>query len=445
MKSIKTARMSYSAAKFVLAIGTAILAFTIGAGMVENQIISVFLGLFIAAVALAIFDGGFDYLEDVGRAENGQDAPMQKPARILYYVLGISGVIGSMFLSIMAAGMFAGAVTDDRSGIVDQMQKTATQADATYSLQLKTANANLADAKKRLADAQQTASVARQTAIDAIGGDFARQMNAGNAWVRTAPETAGMRRKVAKAEQAAAKIVQSAQADVAQAQKTVDELLRTGKTASVASIAPVLQAQQQVLDVWVSNIHTAKNLFIRADIIAGVFALIFYLFLRISRALPDDKTIIEQLFRVMSLTADAFVFALDKSVSAAEDAVGGRMNIVAHPLPIPQTFPPVAPQNIAPSVAPAMPAQQLENTGSFVAPVQQKAQQPKRNTGATKSPEYLSARSAIRNARTAIKKAQQAYEDGAIDADQLGAIIATKQAAISRNERRAAHIKNGKK
>lgn len=78
-----------------------------------------------------------------------------------------------------------------------------------------------------------------------------------------------------------------------------------------------------------------------------------------------------------------------------------------------------------------------------VATSQQKAQQSKRNKNATNA-QYLSARSAIRNARSAIKKAQQQYEAGAIDADQMGAIIATKQAAIDRNEKRAAKIKNGK-
>lgn len=101
-------------------------------------------------------------------------------------------------------------------------------------------------------------------------------------------------------------------------------------------------------------------------------------------------------------------------------------------------------QQSRPNIAQQKPPQTFVKTGDFVAPSQQKAQQQKRNNSATKNPQYLSARSAIRNARTAINKAQQLFEDGAIDADQLGAIIATKQAAIARNERKAAQLKNRK-
>lgn len=93
-------------------------------------------------------------------------------------------------------------------------------------------------------------------------------------------------------------------------------------------------------------------------------------------------------------------------------------------------------------IAQQQPPQTVVNTGNFVATVQQKAQQQKRNNGATKNPQYLSARSAIRNARTAINKAQRDFEMGAIDAEQLSAIITTKQAAIARNERKAAQLKN---
>jgi hypothetical protein len=101
-------------------------------------------------------------------------------------------------------------------------------------------------------------------------------------------------------------------------------------------------------------------------------------------------------------------------------------------------------QQTRPVIAQQQPPQQLVNTGSFVATVQQKAQQTKRNKGATNNPQYRSAMSAKRNAESAIRKAQQAFEKGAIDAQRLNTITATKQAAIARNERKAAQLKNRK-
>ncbi len=101
-------------------------------------------------------------------------------------------------------------------------------------------------------------------------------------------------------------------------------------------------------------------------------------------------------------------------------------------------------QQTRPAIAQQQPQQRFVNTGNFVAPSQQKAQQPKRNTGATKNPQYLSAMSAKRNAESAIRKAQQDFESGAINEERFNAITAIKRAAISRNERKAAQLKTRK-
>lgn len=80
-------------------------------------------------------------------------------------------------------------------------------------------------------------------------------------------------------------------------------------------------------------------------------------------------------------------------------------------------------------------------TRNFVAPVQQKAQQTKRNKSATANPQYKSAQSAIRNAKSAMRKAQHAMENGEMEQEVYTAFVALKQEAIRRNEKRAEKLR----
>jgi hypothetical protein len=87
------------------------------------------------------------------------------------------------------------------------------------------------------------------------------------------------------------------------------------------------------------------------------------------------------------------------------------------------------------------------NTPVPVAPAQPSATEKKRNQSATKGgkkaqpKEVLSAQSAARNAQSKIKKAQREFEENAIDADTLAAIILRQQANIDRNQKRISELK----
>ena len=251
MKSIKSALLAYSSAKFILAIGTFAFLFIVGYGFVTiNEtnglmaFITMFLammsGSFVGLVGLFIFDGGFDHLEDVGRDANGQEAekakalgieyvPMSKQERVMSYLLGTGGVIGSTVISIVAASVFAFSVTTDQSGIAKDMQATQLDADNIYNKELAIAQAAVADAKEALNTANATSATATQDAIAAIGGDFAARKRRNDEWVEVAAVYSKQRKQVRDAQQAAREAAQRAQQDYASATATLHDVLRTGK------------------------------------------------------------------------------------------------------------------------------------------------------------------------------------------------------------------------
>jgi hypothetical protein len=465
MKSIKSALLAYSSAKFILAIGTFAFLFIVGYGFVTiNEtnglmaFITMFLammsGCFVGLVGLFIFDGGFDHLEDVGRDANGQDAekakalgieyvPMSKQERVMSYLLGTGGVIGSTVISIVAASAFAFSVTTDQSGIAKDMQSTQSDADKTYNKELAIAQAAVADAKEALNAANATSATATQDAIAAIGGDFAARKRRNDEWVEVAAVYSKQRKQVREAQQAAREAAQQAQQDYASATATLNDVLRNGKNRATAGVAPVLQAQQFVLETWMKKVSNLRSLVVRTDLVAGFFSLVFYFFLRIKRALPDEPTILEQLMRLARLTSNATVYALDVTVTSAERALEGKVGIVAHPntatvahslqaQPAPAT--PAQPQQSA-IVAPS----QLNATSATVAaqpqPQQMPAQRRQTQPGAT-AKKRASIQSAIRMARTRSRAALAQLEAGDITQERYNEIVLNENNNIARNEAR---------
>jgi hypothetical protein len=350
MKSIMSAQVAYRLTKFVLAAGTAALSGSVAYQAVEGPEIIRILAAAVAIVVLVIsLDGGFDYLEDLGRAKNGQDAHKPASERVqpsqykIYLVLGSVGVAGSIFLSLLSAGLLSRVVVDDKSGIVQQMEQTKAQSDATYLKTLASAERAVSSAEKVLKAAEAKRDAAGKNEVAAIGGEFARLWNSGNEWVRTAPEMAASRRRVSKAVAAAQKGVDAANAALASANAAYTQVLTTGKQTADAGMEPILEGQKKVLDNWLSSLNLVRNSFMMTDILAGVASLLLGWLLYKSNALPDEPTLIEQGTRLVRLIGDAFVYAISVSVTAAEKSIQGKMNFVSHPLPIAQTLPPVTP------------------------------------------------------------------------------------------------------
>jgi len=353
MKSIKSALLAYSAGKFILAAGTFIFLFVTGYNMIEikgetwfpvfiSSFLAISVGTFLACMGLALLDSGWDYFEDVGRDANGQEAkaaqarnepytPMTRSERTMHYFLGSAGVIGSAVASIMFAGIFAFAVVDDKSGVADEMDATQERAEETYNRELAIAQQAVAEAKEALNTANATSATATQDAIAAIGGDFAARKRRNDEWVEVAAVYSKQRKQVREAQQGATEAAQQAQRDYASATATLNDVLRNGKNRATAGIEPILKGQEKILTQWVGLIASTKNFFIRIDVFAALLSAAFHIFLRIRKALPDKPTVIEQVFRWMTLAADGLVFALDKGVTAAENSLQGRMGIVAHP------------------------------------------------------------------------------------------------------------------
>lgn len=350
MKSIMSAQVAYRLMKFVLAAGTAALSGSVAYQSINGPEWLRILGAMAAIIVLVIgLDGGFDYLEDLGRAKNGQDDHKPPGERVqpsqyrIYMVLGCVGVAGSIFLSLLSAGLLSRVVVDDKSGIVQQMEQTKDKGDATYMKILAAADEAVWRAEKALKAAEARRDAAGKNEVSAIGGEFARLWNSGNAWVRNAPETAANRRRVSKAIAAAQKDVDVANEALASANAAYTQVLTTGKQSADAGTAEIIQGQKVVLDNWIRSLSLVKNGFMMTDILAGIGSLLCFWLLYKAKALPDEPTLIEQGTRLVRLVGDAFVYAISIGVTAAEKSIEGKINFVAHPLPIAKTLPDVAP------------------------------------------------------------------------------------------------------
>jgi len=359
MKSIMSAQVAYRLMKFVLAAGTAALSGSVAYQAISGPEWLRIIGAAVAVVILVIaLDGGFDYLEDLGRAKNGQDAHKPASERVqpeqyrIYFVLGFVGVAGSIFLSLLSAGLLSRVVVDDKSGIVQQMEQTKEKGDATYMKILASAERAVGSAEKVLKAAEAKRDAAGKNEIAAIGGEFARLWNSGNAWVRNAPETAANRRSVSKAIAAAQKDVDAANAALASANAAYTQVLTTGKQSADAGTTEIIQGQKKVLENWLKSLTLVKNGFMMTDVLAGIGSLLLIWLLYKACALPDEPTFIEQGTRLVRLFGDAFVYAISIGVTAAEKSIEGKMNFVAHPLPMPQTLPAVMPTayNVTPAI-----------------------------------------------------------------------------------------------
>lgn len=462
MKSIKSALLGYSAAKFILAAGTFIFLFIVGYGFVDirtdhwfyafiTSLLAIFSGSFLGVIGLTLFDSGFDHLEDVGRDANGQEkeaaeaagltyTPMPKTERVMSYVLGSSGVLGSTVISIVAAGLFAFSVTDDQSGVTRQMEATQTKADATYNKELSMAQQSVTQAQQQLNAATAKAATATKDAIAAIGGDFAARKRRGNdEWVEVAAVYSESRKQVRIAQQLADDNVTSARAQLADARATLNDVLRNGKNRATAGAKPALDGMKLVLDSWVTQVQTLKILIIRSDIVSGILAIIFHIFLRIKKRLPDEPTIIEQMMRFARLTSSATVYALDTSVTAAEKALEDKMGIVAHP----NTATVSQQLQQAQQAQPVATAQQSATTAQ-----QPTATTPQPQHGATNGKPQQSAttkqqatiQSAIRMCRSRMAKAEAAFVAKIIDEERKNAILAAQQTAIAAHRERLENL-----
>lgn len=334
MKSINNALLAYSAGKLVLAIGTIVVLFNAASGIVPHwpPVAQAFLGFLITCILLPLLDGSWDYLEDVLRSMNGQSASMPKATRVLFFTLGGLGVAGSMFLSIIAAQMLSSAVVGDKSQAATEIETAKAQGDANYLQLVQTAERNVKQAQQTVAQLQAAEAQAEKNAVASIGGDFAKQWNAGNAWVRSAPEVASQRRKISKAVQAAQAQTAKAQTTLAEAQAAYNDILTTGRAEASTATAAVVNAHTVVLNKWLSDLRNTTGFFIRIDIAAGVLCVLLLFMLFKAKAIPDDRTLMEVFTKAVRLAGDAVVYALGVSVDAAER---GAKNIgfAAHPLP----------------------------------------------------------------------------------------------------------------
>jgi len=352
MKSIQNAKLAYSAGKFVLALGTIVVLFNVASGLVPTwpPLAQAFIGILIVAILLPLLDGAWDYIEDALRSLNGQERPMSKGLIITYFVLGGLGVAGSMFLSIISASMISDVVVDDRSEVAEKIGTAQAQGDAAYLKLVSAAERSVQRAESALTQAQAAEAQAEKKAIAAIGGDFAKQWNAGNAWVRTAPETARSRSKVEKARKAAATNTAQAGAALASAQAAYNDVITNGRTQAQAGTQAVVAAHNVVLSKWIDDLKMTTGFFVRIDIAAGVLSMLILFLLFKAKQIPDDRTLMEVFTKAVRLTSDATVYALGVGVDAAENSMKGA-GIVAHPLPGHAVPPPAI--TLSPAFVPA--------------------------------------------------------------------------------------------
>jgi hypothetical protein len=367
MKSIQNALVAYSASKFILACGTAVMLFSVGNSFFPGlpDWLSTLIGIAVAFLGVAALDGGWDYLEDLGRADNGQDnVTLTKAQKGIFLSLGLLGVIGSILVSILAAPVLSGAVVEDKSGIASEMDATKEKGDGAYLKVSAQAEQNVARAEKALQAAQSELAGAEMAAVNEIGGSFAKDWKNGNHWVRTDPSTAGYRKRIKEAKAAAQKRVDSAQKAKELAEAAYADVLTTGFTASTATTSVVLEGQGVVLDNWKTSLSRTANFFVRVDLFAGLLASLICFLLYKTKQLPNERTVLELTVKIVKLTGEAFVYALGAGVDAAETSMKGH-GIVAHPLPgmpVPAGLPaaPLLPESAPPVILSLAEGKELE-------------------------------------------------------------------------------------
>lgn len=441
-------------ALFALALGTMVEGFSQGISFLGSGVWGIIGAAIVALVFVTLFDlTATKNMFRVAKHHTGQE-PLGRKVWIFYIAMSL-GLVGTMAFSLLSVPVITDiSVGDTDADKVMMEQKQA--AEARHNGEKSDAERIYKDAQARVKAAQEYVtpkrgkfSPAKSDAIKAQGGNFAQLALDGNAWVWTSDAPFAKQRKaVAAAEAAALADLQAAKMELEEARKLRSGIVSRGAIDSATN--GILEAQQKRFEMWTFKRATTRT--VTLVIVWGslVVVLISIIAQAAQGKVEEVRTISDVAADSLESIHDAFIQIMDAGNIGIEWARSKTFGFIAQPsiaTKSQQQTTPVAPAPvpfIAPTIAQQQPPQQPANIATFVAPSQQKTQQRKRNTGATKNPLYLSARSAIRNARTAINKAQRDYENGAIDAEQLAAIITTKQAAIARNEKRAAQLKNRK-
>lgn len=450
MESKKTLLLAFQIAKTVMLIGTGVMAgIFIRPFVAELPPIFAAMATFaVIAIAVLMLDGvGWDLLIDAGRAANKQDFNAPKDGTIaLMAILGLACIGGSVGLSLKTAAPAARVIANDKSGEVERLERLRASSQRDYQARLKSAEQAVSTAQAQYDAAKARFESADKDAAASIGGQLGRDLRAGNTWARKQrPYTSFVENRTAEYAEAATALKQATDA-----RARILEQGATDETTSavVAGVATLMKDADEARGEF-------KGTFVYIQLAACLLAFICAVLLFQFHALPNDRTIL-QVSRDLALTAsNAVVVALDAGQKRASEALAGgaqkrnsagAFHAQQRPAFSASETATFSATNCADNDCATDDEKRRKTIGfkaETVAPSQQKAQQRGSATmrnSATANPQYRSAQSAIRNARSAMKKAQQAYEQGAITAQQLSATLATKQAAIQRNELRAQNL-----
>ncbi len=296
---------AYNIAKIGLLAGTGFEAFTQWQALFGHLLPTVF---FTGLTCLLFDRTAFKFLESFAGHASGQNKLPSAFAVAVTLIVGIAAFAGTMGFSLMAVPIIADAATADKSDAYKDLAKVKSNADQSKAALLAEATAEIQRAETALQRTKEESAKATAKAIQREGGSFAKLMQEGNTWVKSAPQFRAHRERVRKAQANADAAVTRADAALQTAIAAKQNLL----TAKDDNAAQVMAAGIATVNTWQERRKNMRAVTLYLTIGAGIVALLSLSVLAAFKNLPETKDITDvlgdaydNLLKFVVLVADA--------------------------------------------------------------------------------------------------------------------------------------------
>ena len=304
-QTISAASSAYTIAKIGLLFGTGFEAWMQWQALFGHWLPT----LFFTGLTCLLFDRtAFKFLESFAGHASGQNKIPTTFAVAVTLVVGIAAYVGTMGFSLMAVPIIADAATNDKGYVYKDLANVKSNADKTKSALLAEANAEIQRAEKTLQTAKADAAKATTNAIKREGGSFAKLMQDGNTWVKSAPQFRLHRERVRKAQANADTSVTRADAALQSAIAAKQQIL----TAKDDNAAQVMAAGMATVNTWQQRRTNMRAVTLYLTWGAGIVSLLSLSVLAAFKKLPETKDITDvigeaydNLLHFVVLVADA--------------------------------------------------------------------------------------------------------------------------------------------
>jgi hypothetical protein len=303
-QTLRAAFSAYNIAKIGLLAGTGFEAFTQWQALFGHWMPTVF---FTGLTCLLFDRTAFKFLESFAGHASGQTKLPTNFAVVVTFIVGIAAFVGTMGFSLMAVPIIADAATADKSDTYKDLANVKSDADKSKAALLAEATAEIHRAETALQRTKEESAKATANAIRREGGSFAKLMQEGNTWVRSAPQFRPQRERVRKAQANADAAVTRADAALQSAIAAKQNLL----TAKDDNAAQVMAAGMATVNTWQERRKNMRAVTLYLTIGAGIVALLSLSVLAAFKKLPETKDITDVIGEAYDNLLQFVVFVAD--------------------------------------------------------------------------------------------------------------------------------------